>query len=81
MSKSQTEQQTEHVSGVSNVAYDVMALLYNKLEAVAAIEEYKLDADDAGDQEFSALLDQLEQQDSQYVDRLRRLLVQRLGCA
>ena len=77
MSKSQTE----HVSGVSNVAYDVMALLYNKLEAVAAIEEYKLDADDAGDQEFSALLDQLEQQDSQYVDRLRRLLVQRLGSA
>ena len=77
MSKSQTE----HVSGVSNVAYDVMALLYNKLEAVAAIEEYKLDADDAGDQEFSALLDELEQQDSQYVDRLRRLLVHRLGAA
>lgn len=81
MANQQSGKQSEQATGVSNVAYDVMALLYNKLEGIAAIEDYKMDADDDGDQEFSSLLDEIEQQDSQFVERLRKLLVQRLGSA
>ena len=33
------------MTGVSNVPYDVIALHYNKLEAIAAIEDYKIDPD------------------------------------
>jgi len=36
---------------------------------------------DEGDQEFSALLDELEQQESEFVERLRKLLVKRLDSA
>ena len=38
---------SEQVTGVSNDAYDLMVELTNKLEGVAAMEEYKFDADAA----------------------------------
>ena len=78
MSMEQAKRQAEQISGVSNVAYDLTALLENKLKGIAAIEEYKQDAQAASDQEVLSLLDQLQQQARQEVDQLKRLLVQRL---
>jgi hypothetical protein len=69
----------ERVSGVPNVTYDLVALLYNKLEGVAAIEEYKLDAQEAGDQEVQRLLDQLQQRAREDVDKLQAALRSRLS--
>ena len=67
----------ENVSGVSNVAYDLMSVLTNKLEGIAAIEQYKQDAQ--GDDEVLQCFEQLEQQARTDVDKLRQLVVSRLG--
>ena len=67
----------ENVSGVSNVTYDLLALLTNTLEGVAAIEQYKQDAQ--GDQEVLQCFEQLEEQARKDVDQLRQLVTSRLG--
>ena len=74
MDQSSTAQDT----GISDVTYDVMNLLTNKLEAISAIEVYLEDADDANDQEMTQLLNQLRQQDTQTVQQLKGMLVKRL---
>jgi hypothetical protein len=71
------KQRTEAISGVSNVAYDLMSVLTNKLEGIAAIEQYKQDAQ--GDQEVLQCFEQLEERARQDVDTLRQLVVSRLG--
>lgn len=77
--QAQRKREAQDITGVSNVAYDLMAALYNKLEGIAAMEEYKLDADEENDTEARDLFDQLIQQDVQYVDQLRKLLVSRMS--
>lgn len=78
MDSEQAKRETEQISGISNVAYDLMSVMTNKLEGIAAMEEYKLDAEDAGDTEFEDLLHQLQQREVGDVDQLKRLLLQRL---
>ncbi len=78
MEREEAKVQSDDVSGVSNVAYDVMVTLSNHLEAIAALQEYKIDADDAGDSEVSAAFDKIEKRYQQGVEELRSLLVKRL---
>ncbi len=78
MGTEQTKRHSEQVTGVSNVAYDLMSVLQNTLEGIAALEVYKEDARNAGDQEAQNLFEQLEQRLTGDVERLRGLLVQRL---
>jgi len=78
MAQAQAKQQSEQRTGVSNVAYDLVTILQNKLKGIAAFEEYKLDAQVAGDQEVLDLLTRLEQRERQDVDQLKQLVVQRL---
>lgn len=68
----------EPITGVSNVAFDLTALFYNKLQGLAALQTYQLDADEAGDVEARALFERLEQSARAEVDELRRLLAKRL---
>jgi hypothetical protein len=72
----EAKRQTERVSGVSNVTYDLVAVLYSELQGLAALQEYKQDAQ--GDQEVLSLLNQIEQDETSHVNRLRSLLAQRL---
>jgi hypothetical protein len=74
----EAKQYADQVSGVSNVAYDLMVVLTNKLEGIAAIEEYLLDAEEAGDREVHALFARIEGRMRADVDELRDLLVGRL---
>jgi hypothetical protein len=37
----------ERISGVSNLTYDLISLLHNKLEAISAYDVYRQDARDA----------------------------------
>jgi hypothetical protein len=73
----QAKKSSEQVSGVSNLAFDMLTLLHNKLEGIAALEAYKADAQ--GNQEATALLDQLQQVAVQDVAKIKPLLVQELG--
>ena len=70
---------SDRASGVSNVTYDLMSILTNKLEGIAALEEYMLDANQARDGEVMALFEDLETRARTDVDRLRTLLIARLG--
>ena len=74
----EAKQHSNQIGGISNVAYDLMAVMTNKLEGIAAMEEYKLDAEDAGDTEVQQLLDQLEQQEASNVGKIKELLLKRL---
>ncbi|HET8632160.1 MAG TPA: hypothetical protein VFL91_32440 [Thermomicrobiales bacterium] len=79
MALEQANQRAEQVSGVSNVAYDLLTLLQNKLQGVTALESYRRDAERAGDAEAGALLADLERRELEDVARLRPLASARLG--
>ena len=75
MELEEAKRRSERVTGISNVAYDLMVVLTNKLEGVAAMEEYKLDADAANDSEVRAAFERIEQRERQDIDELRGLLL------
>ena len=75
----QAKLRSEQVSGVPNVTYDLVALFYNKLEGISALEGYKQDAQSAGDREVQTLFEELQQTARGDVERLRGLLAQRLS--
>jgi len=74
----QAKRHVEQITGVSNVAYDLMVVLTNKLQGIAAMEEYKADADAASDKEARAFLDKIEHRDQQDVEELREFVCNRL---
>ena len=75
---SDTKKQSEGLTGVSNIAYDLMIVLANKLEGIAAMEEYKQDAQEAGDTDCSSLFERMQQQDREAVSELRTHLARHL---
>ncbi|MBA2670486.1 MAG: hypothetical protein H0U67_08960 [Gemmatimonadetes bacterium] len=67
----------EEMTGINNVAYDLMTVLTNKLEAIAVMEQYKQDAQ--GDQDVLQCFEQIQERDRKDVDKLKELVVSRLG--
>ena len=78
MDHEEAKVQSELMTGVTNVAYDLMVVLTNKLEGIAAIEEYKLDADAAQEPAVRAAFERVEQRERESVDELRDLLIEHL---
>lgn len=78
MERVEAKVESDRISGISNVAYDLMTVLSNHLEGIAAIQEYKIDADEANDTEVSAVFDRIEKLYQSSIDELRALLVKRL---
>jgi hypothetical protein len=76
MNQEEAKRQSERVTGISNIAYDLMVVLTNKLEGVAAMEEYKLDA--ANDPEVRVAFERIEQRERQSIEELRGLLLAHL---
>jgi hypothetical protein len=68
----------EHISGVSNVTFDLLTVLENKLQGIAAMEEYKVDCQDSGDEPARTLLEDLQRRGVEDVERLRGYLRDRL---
>jgi hypothetical protein len=66
------------VSGVSNIAYDALTILQNKLKGIAAMEEYKLDVRDSTDVEAQRLFDELERREVEDVTKLKAFVATRL---
>jgi hypothetical protein len=79
MAMEQAKRTAERISGVPNVTYDLIAVLYNKLEGIAAMEGYRRDAEQAGDREAATLFGECQRRDRTDVERLRGMLAQRLG--
>jgi bacterioferritin (cytochrome b1) len=59
---------------MSNLSYDVLTVLQNKLEAVAAYESYLKDCHEAGDTECQKLVAELKADDERHVGLLRQEL-------
>lgn len=72
----QAKKQSEQATGVSNPAYDAMTVLTNKLQSIAAIEQYKQDAQN--DQELLQCFEQIQERERADVDQLRGIVAQRL---
>jgi hypothetical protein len=77
----QAKRGAEHVSGVPNVTYDLISVLHSRLEGIAALEQYRQDADDAGDGEVSTFFAECQQRARSDVERLRGMLATRIGAA
>jgi len=78
MDHEEAKVRSELATGVTNVAYDLMVVLTNKLEGIAAMEEYKLDADAAHDAAVRAVFERIEHRDREGIEELRGLLIEHL---
>ena len=67
-----------HVTGMSNVTFDLLTILENKLQGIAAMEEYKIDCRDEGDTMALELIERLQRIASEDVSQLRDLLRERI---
>ncbi len=61
---------------LSNLNYDLLTILQNKLEAIAAYEIYLRDCQEAGERECHELVAQLKRDDERHIERLRTKLEQ-----
>jgi len=67
-----------HASGVSDLAFDLLTLLQNKLQAIAAIEVYKQDARAADHHHVLDFLKRCEDSDRKAVEELRAMVAHQL---
>ena len=65
-------------SGVSDLAFDLLTLLQNKLQAIAAIEVYKQDARAADHHHVLDFLERCEETDRRAVEELRAMVAHQL---
>ena len=65
-------------SGVSDLAFDLLTLLQNKLQAIAAIEVYKQDARAADHHHVLEFLERCEEADRRAVEELRAMVAHQL---
>lgn len=59
---------------ISNLEYDLVAVLKNKSEAVQLYDTYMKDAQDAGSQPCVELLQKLQEADKKHAEEVRRHL-------
>lgn len=68
----------EQASGVSDLTFDLVSMLHNKLEAVAAMETYKRDAKLAGHPHVLEFLTECQESDRSAIRHLRALVSHQL---
>ena len=57
---------------LDNVTYDLITILHEKSKGLEAYDKYMQDAQ--GDQELNNILQQIRQQDTQFIQQLQELL-------
>jgi len=70
---------TDTSTGASDVAFDLVSLLYHTLKGAAVYEKYLHDSEDAQDQELTQFLRDCQQQDKLRAERAKGLLCYRLA--
>lgn len=69
---------TEQASGVSDLTFDLISMLHNKLEAVAAMETYKRDAKLAGHPHALEFISQCQESDRDAIRQLSAMVSHQL---
>lgn len=72
----QAKRTTDQITGISNVTYDLISVMHNKLQAIASIEGYKLDAQ--SDREVLGLLERIQGRETEDLGDLKKVLGSRL---
>lgn len=78
MAIEQAKRTSDEVTGVSNVTYDLISTVHNKLQAIAAMEGYRRDADADGDREVIDCFDRIITRETEDLQQLRTLLASRI---
>lgn len=78
MAIEQAKRSSDEVTGVSNVTYDLISTVHNKLQAVAAMEGYRKDAETSGDREVVECFDRIVGRETEDLQQLRGLLAGRI---
>jgi hypothetical protein len=60
---------------MSNLSYDLLTVLQNKLEAVTAYTIYEKDCATSGDEQCRKLVADLKRDDERHIERLREEVV------
>lgn len=68
----------EQKTGTSDVAYDLISVLYHTLQGAETARTYQKDAEARGDQELAGFFREVQQQDRQQAERAKELLSQRI---
>lgn len=66
------------ISGISNVTYDLISTLHEKLKSVAAYDIYKADAKKEGHKQAESFFDECLQQERAACEQLRDMLANSL---
>jgi hypothetical protein len=69
--QAEAKRRSVQVSGVSNVAFDLLTILENKFQGIVAMEEYKLDCQDSTDQPAQDLIEEMQRRKVEDVERLK----------
>ncbi len=69
------KREARRISGVSTLDDDLITLLHNTLQGIAALQEYQLAAHAAGNDQIRALFVRLEQRAAEDVADLKRALL------
>jgi len=66
-------------TGVPNISYDLISVLYHSLQSAENIDQYIEDANSAGDRELAAFFTEIKEQEKDRGERARRMLRERLS--
>jgi hypothetical protein len=77
MSTTSTER-TNPARAIPNLAYDLVTVLHNKLEAITALEQYKEDARQAEHHHALKVFTEIQQADREAVHRLKAMVAHEL---
>jgi hypothetical protein len=75
----EVKHRADEVTGVSNVAYNAVTVLSNLLQGATALEQYKMDAKEAGDDEAVKLFERVQRYQLEGVQELKRFVSQKLS--
>lgn len=73
-----TSTRTAQETGVSDLAFDLLTLLQNKLQAIEAYTIYRRDAETAGFHHVVEFIDRCEAEDRRAVEELRAMVAHQL---
>jgi rubrerythrin len=70
-------QRSQGNTGISNVQYDLVSVMYHALQGAQTNETYSRDAEQEGDQEAAQFFREVKQEDQKRAERGKQLFTQR----
>lgn len=69
----------EQATGTRDKHYNLISILYHALQGAETYNEYIRDAEQSGDNELAKFFRDVQEQERQRAERVKKLLTQRMG--